>query len=82
MQRNSNYNKKKIIKNIFRNHNDETFRSNSLIKFVDAFDYFADYFSQINYKNMYIYMHKYQGGAKQGGYEKKIEIQYCLVFKS
>ena len=31
----------KIIKNIFGNHNDETFRSNSLIKFVDAFDYFA-----------------------------------------
>ena len=33
----------KIIKNIFGNIDDETFRSNSLIKFVDAFDYFAGF---------------------------------------
>ena len=31
----------KIIKNIFGNLDDETFRPNSLIKLVDGFDYFA-----------------------------------------
>ena len=40
----------KIIKNIFGNLDDETFRSNSLIKFVDVYDYFAGikYYEELN----------------------------------